>query len=733
VRITAEPVRLQDDQWAVLLYLEDIGEVRPVDPAPDVAPDEQGAVQRLEFDLQITRDELTSAVEQMEASNEELSASNEEVMSMNEELQSSNEELETSREELQSLNEELSTVNNQLENKIVELERVNNDISNLINSTQLAVLFLDKALVIRRFTPAAAELLRILESDTGRPISDLSPRVNDSALYDDVQACIATLATRSAHVSSIDDRWFHRQVLPYRTSDNRIEGVLITYNDVSELYRETELRGRRERQQRAVAEIGRIGLTEAPISFFLDATAQCLVEGLGCPMAKILRHRPEHKDLVMVAQRGFAGAEVEVTAVPDGVASQGGYTLASRHPVVVSDLPTESRFQGPALLTQHNVKSGISVVVGQESAPWGVIGVHSTVIQHFSDDDVAFVQAVANVLHGVITNADYKEQLKENSERLRLALDSGRIASWNWDPRIDLAQWDDRLYSMLGMEPGAMPPSVEKFFSYIHPEDRDHVLREQTDAVEKGRDFDVEFRIIDAKGEERWLVSKGNMFTERAIGPRLIGVSYDITDLKNNAQRLATLLAELDHRVQNMLTVMGSIVDLADKEENVASFKASLRQRLLSLARTHSMLSHAQFDGASLRARIIEECAPYSGKTAERFRFEGRDIRLNPQAAQTLGMAIHELVTNALKYGALSAEAGLISVTTDATSNRLAVQWAESGGPPVREPKEYGFGIRVIRDLVQYELDASVELEFRETGLVCRFDLPLDAIEHSLD
>ncbi|WP_420563760.1 chemotaxis protein CheB [Thalassobaculum sp.] len=733
VRITAEPVRLEGDQWAVLLYLQDIGEPRPAEPMDEIAPDEQSAVQRLEFDLQATRDELTSTVEQLEASNEELRASNEEVMSMNEELQSSNEELETSREELQSLNEELSTVNNQLESKIVELERANNDISNLINSTQLAVLFLDKGLMIRRFTPAAADLLRILDSDIGRPISDLAVRVNDARLFEDVDKCISSLATLSAHVSSADGRWFHRQVLPYRTSDSRIEGVLITYNDVSDLYHETELRGRRERQQRAVANIGRIGLSDAPLSFLFDAACRCLVEGLNCAMAKVLRHRPEQGDLLMMAQRGFRDVEVGVSAVPDGSDSQGGYTLISRQPVVVTDLPNESRFQGPELLTRSGVKSGVSVVIGSEDTPWGVLGVHSTDVKQFSDDDVAFVQAVANVLHGVITNANFKQQLLENSERLRLALDAGRIATWNWDPRIDLAQWDDRLYTMMGLEPGAIPPSVEKFHSFIHPDDREYVLREQTEAVERGDVFDVEFRIIDSQGHERWLVSKGKMFTERAEGPRLIGLSYEITDLKQSAARLATLLAELDHRVQNMLTVMGSIVNLADKEEHVASFKANLRQRLLSLARTHSMLSHAQFDGASLRTRIIEECAPYSGTMAERIRFEGKDIRLNPQAAQTLGMAIHELVTNGLKYGALSTESGMITARTETKDDRIIIHWVESGGPPVSTPTEFGFGMRVIRDLVQYELDATVTVDFRESGLVCHFDLPLEAIEHTVE
>lgn len=728
VRITAEPLRLHDDQRAVLLYLEDIAGSESTVPLSETAPTAPDALQGLELELQTARDELTSTVELLEASNQELRASNEEVMSMNEELQSSNEELETSHEELQSLNEELSTINNQLEAKIVELERANNDISNLVNSTQLAVVFLDKSLVIRRVTPAATSLLHILDADIGRPISDLLPQIADDMLYQDIETCIATLAVRTAHVSGPGDRWFHRNILPYRTFDQRIEGVVITYSDVTDLYRETDLRGKRERQQRAVAEIGGIGLSDAPLPFFFDAMARCLVEGLNCPMAKLLRHRPEKNDLVVVSQRGFRDAELNVTAVPDDVHSQAGFTLASRHPVVVTDLPNETRFQGQALLTDHDVKSGISVVVGSNADPWGVIGVHATEVTHFSEDDIAFVQAVANVLHGVITNATYQQELQESSERLRLALDAGSIATWHWDPRSDLAHWDERLYGLLGLEPGAIPPSVELFHSYVHPDDRDHFTRALTEAVDRGTQFDVEFRIVDATGRERWLVSKGMMFRERSDGPRLFGLSYEITELKQNAARLATLLAELDHRVQNMLTVMGSIVNLADREEDIARFKESLRQRLLSLARTHSMLSHAQFGGASLRERIVEECAPYSGEMVDRLRFEGKDVRLNPQGAQTLGMAIHELVTNALKYGALSTDEGVITAGIQETADRIVVEWSESGGPPVSEPTDFGFGVRVIRDLVEYELGAKVAVEFRPAGLYCRFDLPLEAI-----
>jgi len=731
VAVTAEPIPLQGERWAVLVYLTDADKsAGVVQPVIGDLPAESDLIQRLENDLQLARDELTSTVEELEASNEELRASNEEVMSMNEELQSSNEELETSREELQSLNEELSTVNNQLENKILELESANNDLTNLLNSTQLAVIFLDEKFRIRRFTPAAGALLRILDTDVGRPVSDLAVRFSDDALFEDAESALRTLSMYAAQVQNLENRWFDRRVLPYRTSDNRIEGVLVTYTDITELYQETQLRARREQQQRAIADLGRIGLRAGSIETMLEAVPGVLTQALDCPMAKVLRHRPGRHDLVAVAHQGFATADDGDIAVPDGRDSQAGFTLSSQAPVVVTDLATENRFSGPALLTDHHVKSGISVIIGPESAPWGVLGVHTTESLHFSDEDVAFVQSIANLLHAALTNDAIEQELRENAERLRLALEAGRIGTWVWDPATDEAVWDSRLYAMLGLKEEDLPqPLAEDFIRFVHEDDAKMVRDLLEDATARTESFRAEFRIRTQEGEERWVTSIGG-FIKRSDGSiRLVGVSYDITELKLNARRLATLLSELDHRVQNMLTVMGSIVSLADKEEEVATFKANLRQRLLSLARTQSMLSHAQFRGASLHDRILDECAPYARNSADRVTFTGEDLQLRPQVAQTLGMAIHELITNAVKHGALSVEEGQVAVDATVEHDRTVITWRESEGPSVTQPTSLGFGTRIIKDLVEFELSAEVTMAFDPEGLVCRFILPKDAIE----
>lgn len=191
-------------------------------------------VVQLEYDLKATRDDLRSTIEELESSNEELKASNEEVTSMNEELQSVNEELETSKEELQSLNEELTTVNNQLQDKVEELEQANNDITNLLENTEIATLFLDTELHLKRFTPAVERLLPLKESDIGRPFSVFSMQLYDASLLDDVRHVLETLVPAETEASAPDGRTYLRRVKPYRTSDNRIDGVVLTFVDITE-------------------------------------------------------------------------------------------------------------------------------------------------------------------------------------------------------------------------------------------------------------------------------------------------------------------------------------------------------------------------------------------------------------------------------------------------------------------------------------------------------------------
>ena len=195
-------------------------------------------VRRLEAELRSTKDYLQATLEELESSNEELVSSNEELLSMNEELQSANEELQTSKEELQSVNEELETVNAELKKKVEELDRVNSDLQNLFQSTRIATVFVDRELRIKKFTPATVEVFRLIDGDVGRPIADIAPRFTGGDLVRDIREVLRTLSIRERQVRVEEgEAWYLLRILPYRTVEDVIDGVVLTFLDITELKR----------------------------------------------------------------------------------------------------------------------------------------------------------------------------------------------------------------------------------------------------------------------------------------------------------------------------------------------------------------------------------------------------------------------------------------------------------------------------------------------------------------
>jgi two-component system CheB/CheR fusion protein len=200
-------------------------------------------VQELELALDQVQKQVQALREEMQSSQEELKSTNEELQSTNEELQSTNEELTTSKEEMQSLNEELQTVNVELQSKVDELSSANNDMKNLLNSTDMATVFLNNSLNIRRFTTQATRLFKLIPGDVGRPLSDIVTDLTYPGLLHDAEEVLRTLAFSDREVSTADERWFQVKIMPYRTLENVIDGVVITFNDISRAKRlEAELR-----------------------------------------------------------------------------------------------------------------------------------------------------------------------------------------------------------------------------------------------------------------------------------------------------------------------------------------------------------------------------------------------------------------------------------------------------------------------------------------------------------
>jgi two-component system CheB/CheR fusion protein len=234
VDITVRPLRMPSDtQKLVLLVFND----RPY-TKKHTAKKSGGEIDscnaEIERELQATRENLQATIEGQEAANEELKSTNEELQSTNEELQSMNEEMETAKEELQSTNEELVTVNSELQAKIDEMSELNNDINNLLASTEIGTIFLNAHLGIKRFTPSMTKLFSLIPTDMGRSIRDLATKISYPDLYNDAQAVLDTLQAKETEVTAEDGRWFSMRILPYRTKENIIDGVVITFSDITD-------------------------------------------------------------------------------------------------------------------------------------------------------------------------------------------------------------------------------------------------------------------------------------------------------------------------------------------------------------------------------------------------------------------------------------------------------------------------------------------------------------------
>lgn len=213
---------------------EQVSQVQPTRLSKDSSQPE-ACVAELERELVNTKRQLQHMAEEMQSSKEDLTSVNEEYQSANEELQSTNEELTTSKEELQSMNEEILTVNAELKSNIEALTENQDDMRNLVQSTRIPILFLDKDLRVRRFTEEAKQIIHLIENDVGRPITDFKMNLRDESFAGDLQEVLDTLQFREKQVETTDGKWFQMRILPYRTSENRIDGVVATFSDITKM------------------------------------------------------------------------------------------------------------------------------------------------------------------------------------------------------------------------------------------------------------------------------------------------------------------------------------------------------------------------------------------------------------------------------------------------------------------------------------------------------------------
>jgi two-component system CheB/CheR fusion protein len=509
---------------------------------------------QLQVELETARQDLRLTLEQAEAANEELQASNEEVRSINEELQASNEELETSKEELQSLNEELKTVNNQLQAKVEELEARTDDLNNLLNSTDIATLFLDRELRIRWFTPAMQDLLALLPSDLGRPVAHFAQRFTGGELMNDARQVLETLSANDTEVVSDAGRCYLRRSLPYRTAADRIDGVVMSFTDITG-------RKQAEREVQAAGEF-----------------AQSIVDTVREPLVVLT-----HKLRVHSANESFYRT-----------------------------------FQ----VTRGDTEGRLIYELGNQ-------------------------------------------------------------------------QWNI--------------PELRRLLEEVLPQAK------QLD------DFMVE-HAFETIGHRVMLLNARQIDSVQLI---LLALQ-DITERRRGETERELLTYELSHRVKNVFAVIqGLATQTNGRLVSIEQYREAFLGRLHALATAHSMLLDTPWQGVDLKDLVERVLAPYRAEGPNIVEIDGKSVALTTQQSLGLGLVLHELATNAAKYGALAHDNGRLHVWWREHGAHRRLHWPEHGGPPVAPPAETGFGSKLIETVCSHQLEGTVERNYTPAGLRLEMIFPV--------
>jgi PAS domain S-box-containing protein len=319
--------------------------------------------------------------------------------------------------------------------------------------------------------------------------------------------------------------------------------------------------------------------------------------------------------------------------------------------------------------------------------------------------------------------------LREGEERLRLAFAAANMGSWEWDVVTGRVTWSRNMERLAGLAPGTFGGTVAAFRALVHRDDLPRIEKALAAALDGKGEYDVEFRMLNADGTVRWTASRAAVMRDEAGRPiRMVGVDVDITARKAAEERLMLLAREVDHRAKNMLAVVQAMVRLT-RADTVEGLVEALEGRIGALARAHNLLAGARWQGAEIQRLVGEELAPYRVGDGGRIDLSGPAMSLAPTAAQSLAMALHELATNAAKYGALSAPGGRVAITWrhDEAAGLLILRWCETGGPTVRQPAHRGFGMGVIERTIGQHIGGEVRFDWRPEGLVCELRLPAGA------
>ena len=317
------------------------------------------------------------------------------------------------------------------------------------------------------------------------------------------------------------------------------------------------------------------------------------------------------------------------------------------------------------------------------------------------------------------------QRLMASEQRRSLALSAGHMGAWDWDLITGKGVWDAGQCKIFGVDPATFSPSLVAIASFFTDEDRARLVAALNDLSVDDASYQAEVEIRRPDGRTCWcILSAAGSFDESGKLVRISGVTMDITPRKDAEERQQLLAREVDHRARNTLAIVQAIVRLT-KAKSTSEYVTNVEGRIQSLAATHNILSATRWIGADIEELVREELAPYCNDAPSRLMIDGAAVRLSPDKAQTVGLAIHELATNAAKYGALSCETGAVHVSWRVIDGEITLVWKETGGPAVTPPKTKGFGTKIINSSVKNNGSSGVTFDWQPDGLCCTLVIPL--------
>ena len=439
-------------------------------------------IAELEQELHSNKEYLQTTIEELETSNEELTSTNEELQSSNEELQSTNEELETSKEELQSVNEELVTVNSELEIKIDQLAHTSNDLSNLLASTDIDTIFLDTDLRLRRFTPSASRVFNLIGTDLGRPIGHIVSNIDYAGWKDDAINVLDRLEPIAREIRTQDGHWYAMRIRPYRTTDNIIDGVVLTFVDIDP----------QKKVQDELLKLTR-AIEHSPSSVMIT-TATGIIEYINPKFTAITGYNSQ-----------------EILGQNPKILKSGEHPKAF-YQDLWDALKAGREWHGEF----HNRRKNGELY--WELASISPIHNGQGVITHFVATKTDITE-----------RRQAEEELRISERRYALTQRIAGIGSWDWDITTGKLYWSESMESLFGFEPGGFPGTHEAFLECVHPDDRPLLVNSVNACVEQGAEYAIEHRIVHPDGMVHRVAEWGDVMRDpHGKAVRMLGIVREL-------------------------------------------------------------------------------------------------------------------------------------------------------------------------------------------------------------